>query len=388
MEEELREAEAEPLAAGRGPDSTKPLEIIPDEVVCYIGEPRTLTVVAAKAGCDPDAAIDVTTDPREIAEPIDELPLSLRPHRRREDVMVAQLHLQPLAVGHTLVECELGGRVAQALVEVRDERQDAQVPEAPRPPAAFEFEHDHYRVGWTHTKTLLLRAPVGSFEPGLVAAIASSAPGIVVLRNHVPLDLDADLGFLVGRVRVEGRALGAEGTIRATLGDLTAECRVIIRRSEEGPSLQFSIEDKHAGKYRALWEERTDPITGEVTRVLEIQGRHPALHRFLGDPPEFLGQEAPWVRLLIAEIVADNVCREIARRVDLMRQQDERPDAEGFYGEHYTRLQKLLPRLQELMLPTTPSLAPQNGAAHGAIAHQRGIPAFPPPANAQTTLFD
>jgi len=179
----------------------------------------------------------------------------------------------------------------------------------------------------------------------------------------VPLDLDPDLGFLVGRVRIEARAMGAEGTIRATLGELRAECRVMVRRDEEGPSLQFSIEDKYAGKYRALWEDCVDPATGEVKRVLEIQGKHPALQRFLGDPPDFPGQDTPSVRLLLAEIVADNVCREVARRIDLLRQQDERPDAEGFYGEHYSRLQKLLPRLQHLMLPTTASTA--NGMANG-----------------------
>lgn len=71
----------------------------------------------------------------------------------------------------------------------------------------------------------------------------------------------------------------------------------------------------------------------------------------MGPAPNFPGQNSEVVRSLIAEIVADNVCRLVARRIDVLRDQSERPDAEGFYAEHYGRMLKLLPRLHELLLP-------------------------------------
>jgi len=168
------------------------------------------------------------------------------------------------------------------------------------------------------------------------------------------MEHDDQTDCAVGFVRVEGRGLGTEATIEASFAGLIARCRVVVTRDEESPNLEFKLEDKDGGKYRALWEDGEDPLTGEPRQILEIQGRHPALRRYLGDPPEFPGQDTPWAKLLIAEIVADNVCRLIARRIDALRGQEERPDSEGSYAEHYGRMLKLLPRLHELMLPSVP----------------------------------
>jgi hypothetical protein len=123
---------------------------------------------------------------------------------------------------------------------------------------------------------------------------------------------DARDGWLRADVKVEGRMLGTEAEIVAEVGGVRATCHAVVTRDGEGPTLRFTLEDKDGGKYRALWEEKDDPKTGERTRVLEIMGRHPALRRYLGGAPAFPGQNNPWVKTLIAEIVADNVCREIA----------------------------------------------------------------------------
>jgi hypothetical protein len=295
--------------------------------------------------------VTVSTDPEGVVELTDGRTITLTPHRRRDNLMVGQLHVRPLVPEMTLIQCELDGRLAEALVEVREERAS---PPAPLPPAEFEFEKPRYRVGWTKSKNLTLRAPINVMPAGSVVNVSSSAPGIVVLTGQVTMSLDIAVGYLTGQVRIEGRALGAEGTLRARRDDLTAECRVLVANEEEGPSLRFEIADKDGGKYRALWEEREDPAGGERIRILEIQGRHPALRHYLGGAPEFPGQNDPWTRLILAEIVTDNVCREIARRVDAIRSPDERPDAETFYAEHYNRTLKLLPVVQSVLLPSSP----------------------------------
>jgi hypothetical protein len=352
IEEELRNAEADELP-GTGPGRGAPpaLSLIPSEAVCYLGESRTITLVAHAEGLTADASASVTLDPEGVVELVDGPTLPLVPHRRREDLLVAQIRVRPLLSEVTLLQCEVQGRTAEAMLEVKEERPIVE----PLPiPATLEFERPRYRVGWNRTRTMILRAPRDLCEAGSVVQVSSSSSGLVVLTARVSMEFDMSLGYVIGRVRVEGRALGAEGTIRAQFGAAIAECRAVVTRDEEGPSLTFKIEDKDGGKYRALWEEQEDPATGERSRTLVIQARHPALRRYLGTAPDFPGQNGSLTRAVLAEIIADNVCREIARRVDALRTPEERPDSEGFYAEHYARMLKLLPRLHTIQVPVVP----------------------------------
>jgi Histidine kinase-, DNA gyrase B-, and HSP90-like ATPase len=353
MEEELRNAEAEELPGGPGKGAVKPLAIIPSEGICYLGEGRTLTVVASREGLTEDSAVSVMMDPEGVVELRDGTTIPLRPHRRRDDVLVGQLRIQPLVPELTLIQAEIQGRIAEALIEVHEERTP---PPRPEPPEALEFERPRYRIGWTKTKALTLRAPREICEAGSIIKVSSDTPGIVVLTDRVPMEFNVQLGCVLGTVHVEGRALGASGTIYASFENFNAQCRAFVARDEQGPRLLFKLEDKDGGKYRALWEEHEDPMTGDRIQILEIMGKHPALRRYLGEPPDFPGQNTYWAKLIIGEIIADNVCREIARRVDALRNPDERPDSEGFYAEHYSRMLRLLPRFHELMLPTVPAL--------------------------------
>lgn len=363
MEEELRNAEAEELPVGVGKGGVKPLTIIPSEAICYLGERRTLTVVALRAGLPENEGVSVTMDPEGVVELIDGALVPLRPHRRRDDVLAGQIRVQPLVPELTLIQAEVEGRLAEALVEVQEERPPSPPTDAPE---TLEFERDRYRIGWLRTKVLTLRAPRKVCEAGSTVKVSCDAPGIVVLTDHVSMEFNVHLGYVVGHVRVEGRALGAIGTIRASFEGVSAECRAFVTREEAGPRLLFKLEDKDGGKYRALWEEHEDPSTGERVHMLEIMGRHPALRRYLGEPPHFPGQNTPWVKVIIGEIIADNVCREIARRVDALRSQEERPDSEGFYAEHYSRMLRLLPRFHELMLSAVPvSGEGENGGVRG-----------------------
>jgi len=350
MEEELRTAEAEELPHGsHSGDAVKPLAVIPSEAICYMGEQRTLTVIARRDGLPPDTTVTVTTDPEGVVELVEGSSVPLRPHRRRDDLMIGQIRLQPLVPELAVIQCELDGRHADSLVEVLEEHKPA--PPPPPPPSTLEFERPRYRIGWTRTKVLKLRAPRELCEAGSIVKVSSSSAGIVVLTNRVPMEFDVHAGYVVGDVRVEGRALGAEGTIQATFEAMEAKCRAVVARDEGALLPKFQLEDKDGGKYRALWEEREDPGSGKRQMVLEIMGRHPALRRYLGDAPDFPGQNTPLVKAMVAEIVADNVCREVARRVDALRQSDERPDSEGFYAEHYNRMLKLLPLLHEVEVP-------------------------------------
>jgi hypothetical protein len=352
MQDELRDAEAEELPNALGTGFAKMIEIIPKEAACYLGENKTLTVVVARDSICNSTQVSVSVDPAGVVELIDGSTVPLSQHRRRSDLLVGQIRLRPLVPEVALIQCEVEGHVADALVTVLEERDERQ----PEPiPTKLEFEQPSYRIGLTKTRVLRIRAPLGLIASGTSARVTSTAQGIVVLTGNVPLQLDPSSTFLAGQVRVEGRILGAQGTIQAVVDELVAQCRATVTRDEDGPGLRFEIRATEEGPYRALWEDVENPQTGESVRTLIIQAGHPALSRYLGDAPDFDGQNAPWTRLLLAEIIADNVCREISRRIDATRHRDERPDSEGFYSEHYARLLKILPKLQGILLPLIPS---------------------------------
>jgi hypothetical protein len=351
MQDELREAQAEDLSSGSGNGTPKDISIVPAETVCFIGEDKTLSVLLRREGVADDSTVAVSVDPPGVVELIDGSFISLQAHRRQPDILIGQIRLRPLVPEVALIQCELEDRVAEAIVSVQSERNDP--PPVPLP-TQLEFDRPIYRIGWTKTRLVKLRAPLELLESGAVFNVTSNAPGVVVLGGRVSLLPDPTSRFLEGQVRVEGRALGAEGTIRATGTELTAECRAVVTRDEEGPTLRFEIRDTDAGPYRALWDDQEDQRTGESIRTLLIQAKHPALSRYLGEAPVFPGQDNPWAKILVAEIVADNVCREISRRIDVLRHKDERPDSEGFYNEHYERMLRILPKLHAVLLPSVP----------------------------------
>jgi len=368
MEDELRDAEAEvlPPGGGNGRKEPEPLVIVPGEATCYLDQIRTLTVIARREGLSEVPNVKVFVDPEGVVELVDGGEIILTPHKKRDDVMVGQLRLRPLVPDVTLLQCEVEGREAEAIVEVREEKA---TPPPPEPPTCLEFERPRYRIGWMKKKTIVLRAPREVFREGSVAKITSDSPGIAVLTGNVALEKDPATEGLRAEIRLDARALHAEAQVEAWIDGQVAQCHVLVSSQEEGPSLRFELVDEDQGIYRALWKDVADRA-GETVKVLQIMGRHTALKRYLGDPPEFPGQETPLVKALMAEIIADNVCREIGRRVDALRTQDERPDADAFYIEHYSRLAKILPKLHALMLGVPP--APGGSSMGTSNGHHAG----------------
>jgi hypothetical protein len=115
--------------------------------------------------------------------------------------------------------------------------------------------------------------------------------------------------YAEGAIVVRGRILKSTATITAMIGGQSANAsvKVIDKHEERGSRIQFEIRDEDFGNFRALWADREGK-----PYLLLISARHDSLRRYLGPPEkDFPGQHEPLFRALIAEIVAESVCRKV-----------------------------------------------------------------------------
>jgi hypothetical protein len=274
-------------------------------------------------------------------ELLDSTPVPLTDHPRRDDRLVARIHIRPLIKDEeTLLTVRCGATEAVASVEVRPERE---YPE-PEPPEELEFERAQYKLAHQRRRSLCLRAPVEVInEAGTtVARIVSSDQGVVVLGGTVDLEFDEEEMCFVGRVQVDPRVLGARATLTATLGTANARCEVIVAQTEGGgPRLQIEIVNQAQGLCRAYVERKNDVTT------IKIFGGHSAIKRYLGPGPDFPNQESLQARLVIAEIIAGE-----AARLVMQKKYRDPSDLDGtaFYVEHLFYMEKYLERCHRMML--------------------------------------
>lgn len=110
--------------------------------------------------------------------------------------------------------------------------------------------------------------------------------------------------YAVGEVVVQGRRLqGKAVEITASINGDKAITKVkVTQKDDSGVPIRFKIVSKPLGIYRAAW-------SAQEPNLLEISAVHDSIKRYLGPAPDYLGQEEPYFRVLLAEIVAESVCR-------------------------------------------------------------------------------
>lgn len=346
VNEELREIEAEELP-GEGKGPVPLLSIIPEQAYAYMGEDRTLTVAGRREDIPDEAEVDISIDPAGILELLTPR-VVLRPHVRRDDVLVGQVRLRPILEGEaTIVSVHYESASAGALVEVRAEREKLDSDEMPIP-EELQFERPSYRVGWQRQKELFLFAPAKDVARyGTRVTLSSSEPGVVVLTPSRILKPVESGEYSMARVRVEARILDTNAVIIAKCREALASTHVIVTRREESGMFKLVLTDEEWGNFRAIIEAETDE-TGVQTRVIKIAGRHPALQTYLGENFEL--QETPQARSILAEVVADVTSRFVVSELYRIRRSNEFFDADRIYREHYKRVTRFLPRLQRVLI--------------------------------------
>ena len=344
MDEDLRELDEEGLL-GSNPDGQDPptIRIIPQDIVLFMGEEKTISVIVNPKKCSKDSNISIKTDPEGVIYITGENPIKLSQHQTRADLLSGQIHLRPLLEGQTLIMVTCNGYSDAAIVEVRPERIIEVASELPVD--SLQFEHENYRIAWTRKKKIKILAPLDLIAKyGTCFKVSSSNRGIVIRKGNVDLCLDEELEQYFSEIVVEARELSSTGTLSAVLGDQKATCKVMVTKEEEGPSLSIRIVDEEAGNFRAI------VATENNQTVIKVMGRHPIMKRYRGPAPSYPGDNLPITKLLLAEIVADQVSRIILEKKYPNSINIEQLDAARFYVEHYRYMSKYLPRCHNILL--------------------------------------
>lgn len=341
MSEKLRELEEEGGGSGLGDPNrpVRPLAIIPSDLRIVTGTTKSISVLARK-GEDPLPHVRLDVDADLVSLSSSDLVLVDREHL--PGVASATVRVTAKGTpGIAVLTARMGEISDEALINVILEAV------TPTEPTTFEFERDSYTLPLKKTKRLTVVCPnqlLGGAERTVL--LKSDNPQIVIRTPKVALRDSGRGAFSHAEVEVEGRKLNERGKVTATMGDLHTVTSVRVATGSGG-TFKIELVNEELGSYRASWTHDGG--------VLKIAAKHPSVARYLGPAPGYQGQRRPHFRMLLAEVVADNV----ARRILLARERAEERkgramhlDVTGFYSAHYRELSELLAILHESMIPT------------------------------------
>jgi len=198
-------------------------------------------------------------------------------------------------------QCE-GLPKAEALFSVIDNKIEEREFNSP-----LEFEHRNYKIKMGSSKTLKLYAkyPETINREREVKIISGDSLNLPIKGRCYLVPVE-DSNFACAEIKIEARRLVHKPiTLIAKLNDYEATTKVKIIQSEDsGPEIRIELRDEDFGNYRATWG-----VLEKKPNLLKISAKHPSIKRYLGPPPKYEGQNNILFKTILAEIVAESVCR-------------------------------------------------------------------------------
>lgn len=203
-------------------------------------------------------------------------------------------------------------------------------------PGGFAFHRKGYTVRAGGRRTLLLRARLGPGTPS-PPKVRFDDNKVAVIRERPEFEPVAGTTYYEAPVTVEGRKPNGKTAVVAELDGHSARCELRVAEKEDsGVDLTFKLVDYDLGtNYRAVWDRR-EPNT------LLITTQHESTSRYLGPKEDgYPGQHGDAFRVLLAELISDNVCRRIVE--EHARAQPEGFDSDKLYLLHNRLMKEFTP---------------------------------------------
>ena len=188
------------------------------------------------------------------------------------------------------------------------------------PPNGFDFMPEYYHIIAGNRAMLSLKAVVPWVLPdGSIVNIESDNDNVRIENKNFTLkEKDAVDGVIVLNPRIYGKRVGEEAIVTATSKNFKTEAliRVVAQidrkkkhkkkkgKTEEGLFKDIQFDPSLGPKVRHYFDRET--------KFIKISSKHPSVETYLGPLGE--GQDELHCQVLVAELVTDAVCRELARR--------------------------------------------------------------------------
>ena len=216
-------------------------------------------------------------------------------------------------------------------------------PIEPEIPGDFAFRHGEYRVRQGGRRNLVLRA---RFPDRCIPSVSFTLRDgqVAALRQRREFKRVPGTTYYEASVTVEGRRLGAKTEVVAEAAALTSTCTVrVVAKEEPGAELRFQLVNYSLGEnYRAVWDRR------EPNRLL-ITTRHESVSRYLGEEADgYPGQHDGTFRVLMAELISDNICRRIVE--EHVRALPHEFDSDKVYLMHNRLMKEFTPLAHKIQL--------------------------------------
>jgi hypothetical protein len=203
-----------------------------------------------------------------------------------------------------------------AFTELSDKRDEGFQKQIDLPPSGIGFfpERAYVQTGQIVTLTLLVEL-MEKARAGATVSIISNSPEIMVLTQQVVIQPHkSDLRIGQARIKVEGRQVGGEGVVTAYLGKYRAQALVQVRSKKETMNVAPS-RSSNALFTDIHFDDRTDPrqrvYFDRVNSSIVIATAAPSVKIYL-DKQNRLDTTVQG-QVLLAELITEAVCREIAR---------------------------------------------------------------------------
>ena len=186
------------------------------------------------------------------------------------------------------------------------------------PASGFGFVPEYVLIQTSKAASLTLRAAVpDKLDAGTLVTIESSSPEVTILTPQVVIQPREDFtGVGQARVELEGRQVGTEAIITARVSGLKCEALVkVISKKEPSPLPEH--EKKKGGLFRDVkFDPRAEPkqrvhFDREKSQIV-IATKAASVAAYFDESGK--GHEEPQGQVLLAELITEAVCREIARR--------------------------------------------------------------------------
>ncbi len=194
------------------------------------------------------------------------------------------------------------------------EKRDLKGIQMPKSGISLSPEKTYVQTG--QTVQLIVRVKLSyKVQLGAMIQVTSNSPEIIVVNPEVmlkPNKSDPTVGE--ARIRIEGRQVGGEGTVTAAIGKMRAHAEVQVHSKKEDLVAPPS-KGSNALFNDIRFDDRTDPrqrvYFDRVNSSIVIATAAPSVKIYL-DANERLDTSVQG-QVLLAELVAEAVCREIAR---------------------------------------------------------------------------